>query len=128
MSEELNRCTAKEQPGEQNAAPQVDYLKLARRIWRDLRHALNDISVGRSEQLPEQKGRFVEFAKYLGDTSDYRQNLPAVAAPDAAAMVKRLHEPRQGIHENGEEEMKTWEQLWEQCQDAAAFIEKLGQG
>lgn len=41
--------------------------------------------------------------------------------------IAELREPRQGIHEDGTEEMKTWDQLWEQCQRAAREIESLSE-
>lgn len=34
-------------------------------------------------------------------------------------LIADLREPRLGIHGDGTEELKTWEQLWEQCQRAA---------
>ena len=36
-----------------------------------------------------------------------------------------LREPRAGIHENGEEEMKSWDTLYAQCLWAADRIEAL---
>lgn len=41
------------------------------------------------------------------------------------AFIAALKEPRQGVHADGTEEMKTWEQLWEQCQRAASEITSL---
>jgi hypothetical protein len=41
-------------------------------------------------------------------------------------LIANLREPRQGIHEDGTEELKTWEQLWEQCQEAAEALSKRG--
>ena len=37
-------------------------------------------------------------------------------------LIGRLQEPREGIHENGEEELKSWDTLWEQCQEAAKAL------
>lgn len=49
------------------------------------------------------------------------QRLREVSKPDDA-LVARLIEPRAGIHEDGTEELKSWETLYEQCREAAAAI------
>lgn len=41
---------------------------------------------------------------------------------DLEKLIADLEEPRLGIHEDGTEELKTWEQLWDQCQAAAKAL------
>ena len=54
---------------------------------------------------------------------------PDPLTPDTQEALRRLiadlGEPRLGIHEDGTEELKTWEQLWDQCQQAAAALASM---
>lgn len=51
--------------------------------------------------------------------------IEAAASLDMGQPCAGLEEPRQGIHEDGTEELKTWDQLWEENQLAAAEIRRL---
>lgn len=44
---------------------------------------------------------------------------PVVLRSDRTFLIERLQEPRAGVHEDGTEELKTWETLFAQCRDAA---------
>lgn len=44
------------------------------------------------------------------------------------SLIADLREPRLGIHEDGTEELKTWDQLWEQCQRAADALAMCSAG
>lgn len=50
---------------------------------------------------------------------------PATLSEGLRKLLADLEEPRLGIHEDGTEELKTWEALWQQCQDAAAALREL---
>ena len=57
--------------------------------------------------------------------------LPDAAAPSqpdapkggAVDFINQLLEPRAGVHEDGTEELKSWEVMWEQCQEAARRLD-----
>lgn len=49
----------------------------------------------------------------------------AAKAATPSELVLQLQEPRLGVHEDGTEELKTWEQLFKQCQDAARALSTL---
>lgn len=48
-----------------------------------------------------------------------------VSTATLAGLLVDLREPREGIHEDGTEELKSWDTLWDQCQKAADELERL---
>lgn len=50
-------------------------LKLARRIWRDLKHCIDDLPRDAHEMRQNYRWRLESFGQYLGRTEDYKTGL-----------------------------------------------------
>jgi len=83
-------------------------LRLARRIWRDLRHAVDDLPKERQE---EYRWRMQSFGKHLGHTEDYRTNLQS----NIMEQIMEIDHLKQVIKEmNAEAVGQNWSTaLWE---------------
>jgi hypothetical protein len=73
----------------------------------------------------EERWRECKFCGEKRATNTQEQPVAPDHPAEVAALIERLREPRAGIHEDSQEELKSWQTLFNQCLEAAAMLARL---